>query len=165
MTQFKNHNVELICIHVFSPMLYLYCHVSEYENEYLEKKTKKLPTVGSEHSWKCWQHYLIPPHGLLFSCRLIEKTDSLFSAGQMSFSDRQALFHKQRGAEVLSNSGKFVMLHRVNWQNKKKKCSSRVKWFCIMTSLSGLTALLVNSLQCLSIVKLGTVVSKWLLHD
>lgn len=81
-------------------------------------KKKQQLTVGSEHSWKCWQRYLIPPHGLLFSCRLIEKTDSLFSAGQMSFSDRQGLFHKQRGAEVVSNSGKFVTLHKVNWQTK-----------------------------------------------
>lgn len=70
-------------------LFYFICIVlglSKMQNMYLEKKQQL--TVGSEHSWKCWQRYLIPPHGLLFSCGLIEKTDSLFSAGQMSLNDR-----------------------------------------------------------------------------
>lgn len=82
---------------------------------------KKSLTVGFKHSWKCRQPYLIPPHGLLFSCWPIEKTDSLFLNSQMSFSDRRGLLFEQRGAEVLSNGGRFVILHRVHWAKKKKE--------------------------------------------
>lgn len=57
----------------------------------------KKTTVGGEHSWKRWQCYLIPPHGLLFSCRLIDKTDSLFSAGPMSSTDKWDLLFQQKG--------------------------------------------------------------------
>lgn len=71
----------------------------------------------------------MPPHGLLFSCWPIEKTDSLFLNGQMSFSDRRGLLFEQRGAGVLSNGGRFVILHRISWAKKKKEKKEREQLF------------------------------------
>lgn len=100
-----------------------------------------------------WQPYLIPPHGLLFSCRLIEKTDSLFSAGQMSFSDRWGLLFKQRGAEVLSNSGEFVIQNQL-----AKKRNGTAMFSAMLNSLQFIVVMLLVQSQW---VTANTIMAKY----
>lgn len=62
----------------------------------------------------------------------------------MGFSDRRGLFHKQRREEVVSNSGKFVIVHtgKIKMEEKSKE----------ITSFSGPT-LTLKLLQCSTTVK------------
>lgn len=89
------------------------------KNKCLEKSL----TVGFKRSWKCRQPYLIPPHGLLFSCWPIEKTDSLFLNGQMSFSDRRGLLFEQRGRRGAFQRWKVcdTTQNQLGQKEKKKK--------------------------------------------